>query len=238
MTESQAVVDAFTEMASHYEQIVDWEIRQLWGIGYREFIRRFVAETRLTGAEAVLDVATGTGVIPLALVGRNDWQGKVVGLDITPVMLHHARQNVQDAGAAVQVGLVCGSGHTLPFADGSFDVALCALGSHHMRPPALLSEMHRVLRSGGRILLADVSRTDFWRSLPGRVCLWGMIAWYEIKQGGARLRAEVDALQNMMGLEEWRALLLRSGFTDPRLISLPARRRWLPSGLLMQAVAH
>lgn len=238
MADRAIVVDAFTEMSATYEQTVDWEIRQLWGISYRDFIGHFLSRLGLCGGLRVLDVATGTGVIPLALLGTAAWRGSVVGLDLTPAMLAHAQRNVGAARAGDRAALVCASGLRLPFADGVFDVAVCALGTHHMQPRELLGEMRRVLRPGGRVLVADVARTDFWRTWLGRAFLSGMIAWYGLTKGGARLKAEVDAIGNLLTVEEWQDLMQHVGFTGVRLTQLPARRPWLPSGVLIQAAVE
>jgi ubiquinone/menaquinone biosynthesis C-methylase UbiE len=238
VTDRAVVVDAFTEMAATYEQTVDWEIRQLWGIGYREFIQQFLTRIELRGGQRVLDVATGTGVIPMALLGTAEWHGSVVGLDLTPAMLTHAQRNIEGDRAGARATLVCGSGLRLPFANRVFDVAVCALGTHHMQPRELLGEMHRVLRTGGRVLVADVARTDFWRTALGRVFLSGMIAWYGLTKGGARLKAEVDAIDNLLTVDGWQDVMQQVGFAGVRLIQLPARRPWFPSGVLIQAAVE
>jgi len=232
------VVDAFTEMSATYEQTVDWELRQLWGISYREFIGRFLSRLELCGGQRVLDVATGTGVIPLALLGTAAWRGSVVGLDLTPAMLAHAQRSVEAAGAGARAALVCGSGLQLPFADRAFDVAVCALGTHHMQPRELLGEMHRVLCPGGRVLVADVARTDFWSTWLGRAFLTGMIAWYGLTKGGARLKAEVDAISNLLTVEEWQDVMQQVGFAAVKITQLPARGPWFPSGVLIQAAVE
>ena len=67
MADSQTVIAAFTEMAARYEQTVDRELRQFWGIGYHEFIAELLSPLDVGRAGTVLDVATGRGVIPLAL---------------------------------------------------------------------------------------------------------------------------------------------------------------------------
>lgn len=238
MTDRATIIDAFTEMAVHYEQTVDWEIRQLWGISYREFIGRFLGQLDLRGTQRVLDVATGTGVIPQILLGMEEWRGSVVGLDLTPAMLAHAQQNVGTPSARGRTALVCGSGLQIPFARGEFDVAVCALGTHHMQPRELLCEMRRVLRPGGRVMVADVARTDFWRTRLGRAFLSGMIAWYGLTKGGARLKAEVDAIGNLLTVEGWHDVMRQSGFTRVQLTQLPARRAWFPSGVLIQATVE
>lgn len=235
LSESQHIIDAFTEMAPRYEETVDRELRQFWGVSYEAFIGRLLDKADLAGAGLFLDIATGRAAIPRALMQRPGWQGRVVGVDITPKMLRGARALLAGAGGGDRVRLVSGSGMLLPFAAGTFDGAVCALATHHMNVPELLAEMWRVLRPGALVLLADVATAPFWQSRTGRVWLRAMVSWYSIWQGGARLRAEVDALQNMIGPREWQDRLREAGFTGIDCTILPARKRWYPSGLLIAA---
>ena len=235
MNDQKTVVAAFTEMASHYEGTVDSEIRQFWGVGYREFIRRFVGEMNLAGRERVLDIGTGMAAVPVTLLNHTIWSGEVVGLDITPEMLSRARQSLTGAGFNHRVRLVCGSGIVLPFSAGSFDAVTCALATHHMDVPTLLSEIRRVLRPHGQMLLADVALADFWSTRTGRFLVAGMAIAYRWTQGRVRAQAELDAMKNMLSPEEWRTSLQNAGFSGLNLSVLPARRRWYPPGVLMRA---
>jgi ubiquinone/menaquinone biosynthesis C-methylase UbiE len=238
MADSRTIIAAFTEMAARYEQTVDRELRQFWGIGYHQFIDALLDRLDFAGAGAVLDVATGRGVVPLTLAGRPGWSGHVVGIDITPEMLRGARQATSQAGLTGRIRLVCGSGERLPFGDNSFDTAICALATHHMQVTTLLQELNRVLRPGGQLLLADVALADFWRSRTGRVVLRVLAWWYGRREGAARLRAELEALPNMRAPEQWADFLLACGFSDLQVTAVPARRAWYPPGILARAISN
>ncbi len=235
MNQQAAVVAAFTEMASHYERTVDREIRQFWGIGYREFITGFVDGADLSGHERVLDIGTGMAVVPSTLLSRPGWHGEIVGLDITPDMLTGAGASLKAADVRPCVRLVCGSGMVLPFRNSSFDAVTCALATHHMIVPMLLHEISRVLRPGGQLLLADVGLADFWGTPSGRLWVGVLATVYGWTQGKARARAEMDAMKNMLTPEAWHSMLLAAGFDDADMQTLPAKRRWYPPGLLIQA---
>lgn len=237
MTNSQSIIAAFTEMAARYEQTVDRELRQFWGIGYADFISQLIDRLDVPAAGLTLDVATGRGVIPLALTERAGWTGRVVGLDITPEMLKGARQGLAERGASGRVALVCGSGMRLPFGDATFDTAICALATHHMDVPALLRQLHRVLRPGGQLLIADVALAHLFRTLPGRALLRILAWWYGRREGAARMQAEMEAVPNMLTPEQWRNALTGAGFTIVDLTTLPARRAWYPPGILAKAAS-
>lgn len=103
----------------------------------------------LTGSERVLDVGCGTGEFERRLLLR--WPGvRVTGVDISPNMLRRA------ADKRTNAALLAAEAHRLPFADRSFDLAICANAFHYFRQPAeVLAEMRRVLRPAGRLVLVD-----------------------------------------------------------------------------------
>lgn len=248
MEEQQTIIEAFTTLAPSYEQTVEHELRLFWGIGYRDFVDRLLSWVDLNGAGLVLDVATGTGVIPLALADRPGLRGKIVGLDITPLMLERGRQAL-GAHAAV-IDLVCGSGMEMPFASATFDVAICCLGTHHMEVPRLLAEMGRVLRPGGRLLMADVCATSFWRSSLGVIMLRTLLFFYTqslrfsrrrgveaagLSMSRERAQAEIDSFANIRTVPEWRDLLAEMGFDAIEIEEISALRRIYPGGIFIRA---
>lgn len=101
----------------------------------------------------VLDVACGPGIVAEALVGV---AREIVGIDATPEMVARARERLRKAGAA-HASFHEGPAEALPFPDGSFDAVVTRLSLHHLpNVPAVVAEMRRVLRRGGRLVVADV----------------------------------------------------------------------------------
>jgi SAM-dependent methyltransferase len=85
---------------------------------------------------------------------------KSAGLDATPAMLREAEKLAAKSGVA-NVEWRLGDVYVLPFADGSFDIVTCRFAFHHLREPArAFSEMRRVCRPGGRIVLCDGIASD------------------------------------------------------------------------------
>jgi ubiquinone/menaquinone biosynthesis C-methylase UbiE len=113
----------------------------------RERLRRFVVPT---GDERALDVGSGTGMLALALAPL---VREVVGIDLVPEMLEHARRAAEDYPNA---SFVEGDALALPFADGEFDLVVTSRTLHHVsRPELAIAEMTRVTRIGGRLLVVD-----------------------------------------------------------------------------------
>jgi ubiquinone/menaquinone biosynthesis C-methylase UbiE len=118
-------------------------------------------------APLVLDVATGTGRLPLALLEQSTFQGRVIGLDLSRKMLTVAAEKLAPFGG--RVSLLHHSAETLPFPDDTFDLVTCLEALEFMmNPVGVLHELVRVLRPGG--LLALTNRQGFdARLMPGQV---------------------------------------------------------------------
>ena len=111
----------------------------------------------LEPGELVLDVGSGAGTDSLVAAQMVGPDGRVTGIDMTEGMLAKARAAAAAMGAA-NVEFVEGEVEALPFADASFDVVI-SNGVIDLIPDkdAVFSEIHRVLRPGGRIQVADVT---------------------------------------------------------------------------------
>lgn len=137
----------------------------------------------------VLDVATGTGGVALALRGATG--ANVVGIDLTEKMLDRAREKLDERGE-VAVHLVQGRAESLPFADASFDaVSYTYLLRYVKDPAATLGELARVLRPGGVMSSLEfyVPPSPFWHMmwwcytriiLPVAGLLAGGREWFEV----------------------------------------------------------
>jgi ubiquinone/menaquinone biosynthesis C-methylase UbiE len=105
----------------------------------------------IRSGQAVLDVATGTGVVAItARLGG----ARVTALDLTPELLAQAKENAAIAGIE-DIAWHEGDVEALPFPDGAFDVVVSQFGHIFApRPEVALREMLRVLKPGGRIAFA------------------------------------------------------------------------------------
>ncbi|NUL08731.1 class I SAM-dependent methyltransferase [Streptomyces lunaelactis] len=103
--------------------------------------------------DKVLDVGCGTGYLTRLVAAAVAPGGSALGIDPSPTVIGYARSK---AGAACSYET--GVAEALEVPDASFDVVVTSLAIHHIPAdvrPAALREMFRVLRPGGRLLLAD-----------------------------------------------------------------------------------
>jgi ubiquinone/menaquinone biosynthesis C-methylase UbiE len=135
----------------------------------------------------VLDVATGTGRLPLALLRQTDFCGRVVGLDRSGPMLAQARKATNGYDRLVLLQADAGA---LPFAGKSFDAVTCLEALEFMwDPAAVIREMGRVLRPGGVLLVSSRVGLDA-RLLPGRLCGRGKMERFLRRTGFEAIETE------------------------------------------------
>jgi demethylmenaquinone methyltransferase/2-methoxy-6-polyprenyl-1,4-benzoquinol methylase len=110
---------------------------------------------RLGPGGSALDVATGTGDLAIELRRRVGADGRVVGTDFSERMLELARDKTAD------VEFEHGNALDLPYADGEFDAATVGFGARNFADlPRGLSEMVRVVRSGGRVVVLEFTTPE------------------------------------------------------------------------------
>jgi ubiquinone/menaquinone biosynthesis C-methylase UbiE len=237
MAGNDVVIEAFTELAPTYKETMEQELQDLWGLSYEEFINRLIELVSIEDGDVVLDVATGTARIPLEIVDSVEAKGRVVGLDITLAMLKHGQKDVEARKPSPPISLVCASAMDMPFTEGVFDVVICGLGMHHMDVPKVLSEMRRVLKERGHLVMACVGAPSLWRSSLVSALIWVTALLYKLTHRSARAQAEVAAVPNIRTASEWRTILSDFGFAEIEVVAkFPPRRFWYPGALTLQAI--
>lgn len=232
---SSVVEQAFNKPTSSYVDSVDHELNQYWNEGYKEFVSKLVASASIRPGEMVLDVVTGTAVIPLEITGKTKSWDPIWGLEITPAMLKTGHKYIREKGKPFLITLVCASAIHMPFKDGSLNVAVCGLGTQHLEVPRMLSEVKRVLAKGGRLVITDIGASTFWRSRIGNLLLKLLLIRYGLLQGSSRAEAEVEAFKNMRSADEWCNLLTEFGFVEIKVTEHRARHPWYPCAFTLTA---
>jgi demethylmenaquinone methyltransferase/2-methoxy-6-polyprenyl-1,4-benzoquinol methylase len=152
--------------------------------------RRLVTQIAAGQPKTILDVATGTAGVAIALARRTG--GSVTGIDLTESMLARGRERVSSAGLDDHISLQVGRAEQLPFSSASFDaVSFTYLLRYVNDPAATLAELARVLRPGGILASLDffVPPNPGWRAawwfytravLPPAGMAFGGAEWWRV----------------------------------------------------------
>jgi demethylmenaquinone methyltransferase/2-methoxy-6-polyprenyl-1,4-benzoquinol methylase len=204
----------FSRIAPRYDltnTVISAGLDQIWRQRLAQGVARHVAQ-------AVLDVACGTGGVMAQLARCCPPTARLVGVDFTETMLHIGRQRLATAAPAHRVYLCVGDAHCLPHPEKSFDAVTMMFGVRNFADPAAgLAECYRVLRPEGHLCLVEFS----WPRGRGLRMVYGgylryllpLIAWPLCGEWAAYryLRDSVLAFRPQSDLT---TLLQRIGFTD------------------------
>ena len=159
-----------------------------------------LAIAALDPGETVLDLGSGGGFDCFLASRRVGPQGLVIGVDMTPDMVHLARQNAQKAKLG-NVSFRLGEIEHLPVADQSVDVIIsnCVINLAQEKEQ-VFREAWRVLKPGGRLAISDIVATA---ELPDRI------------QNDLAMLA--GCIAGAVHLDTLRVLLEQAGFRDIRL---------------------
>jgi phosphoethanolamine N-methyltransferase len=134
-------------------------LEAVWGEGFlspggRAEVARIVGDADLRG-RTVLDIGCGAGGIDVALVEAHG-AGWVTGIDVEDPVLDRARAVIAAAGLDGRIGVAKVAPGPLPFPPGSFDVVFSKDSIVHIPDKAaLMAEVFRVLKPGGRFIASD-----------------------------------------------------------------------------------
>jgi len=118
--------------------------------------KRLVQLLKKQQPNTVLDIATGTGDLAIALTktGAN----KIIGLDISPGMLSVGKEKIKQKNLDNTIEMIVGDSEKLPFDDASFDAVTVSFGVRNFETLEIgLSEIYRVLNSNGTLAILETS---------------------------------------------------------------------------------
>jgi ubiquinone/menaquinone biosynthesis C-methylase UbiE len=236
MSRKNGIIETFTELAPRYESTLDSELSKFWGWRYSDFVDHLIRMTPIQQSDIILDVATGTALIPRKISNLINKNGPIHGLDITPAMLERAKGKIDENNLPDRFRFVCASAMSMPYTKGAFDVVLCGLATHHMDVHVMLSEMSRVLRDGGELAIADVGGSPWW-NFPGIKFLIKILAfiYYSFQENLKRAWAETQGVSNIRSAEEWYDLLHETGFEGIKISRLRSKFPWFPQPMLIRS---
>jgi SAM-dependent methyltransferase len=157
-------MDPYQSADNQSDAVIDAIIERLEARGenarFRDFIGDYLGEIGWDGVSVVVDLGCGTGVVTRMVAERAGPAVRVVGVDLSEKLLEAARRLSTDA----RIEWCRASADALPMADGTADVVILhTLLSHVPDPAAVLAEVRRVLKPGGRAVIfdADYASTTF-----------------------------------------------------------------------------
>ena len=214
-TKKEEVREMFDNIAPKYDLLnhtLSMSIDRVWR-------RRVVGEVRRAKPGRILDVATGTGDLAIAMARRiRDVQ--VLGVDLSEQMLAVARRKIEARGLDGRIVLDRGDAERLAVADASVDVATVAFGVRNFGDlGAGLRELARTIKPGGKVVILEFSR-------PRNRVFRALYEFYSYKIlpriGGlvSRDKRAYEELPASVGEfpapEEFMAMMARAGFRNCR----------------------
>jgi phosphoethanolamine N-methyltransferase len=147
-----------------YPEDARGKLELIWGEGFLSpggpaEVSRILGSNDISGCE-VLDIGSGTGGVDVCLV-RDHGAGSVVGIDIDPQLVRIASDRAREHQLEDRISYRIVAPGALPFGDESFDAVFSKDAIIHVRSKeALYSEIFRILRPGGRLLISDWLRGE------------------------------------------------------------------------------
>jgi ubiquinone/menaquinone biosynthesis C-methylase UbiE len=139
---------------SEFEEQLARDFRRRTGLDYKETIAHIIEAADPQPGWRVLDAATGTGIIARQFIGRVGEKGVIVAAD-TAERVKQAELASLSAKVGRKIEWRVLKTDKLPFENDSFDLITCAMAFHRLPAESFLASAHRVLKDGGRLIIAD-----------------------------------------------------------------------------------
>lgn len=154
-SKKEQVAQMFDNIAHSYDRL-----NHILSLGIdKGWRKRLLNMARASKPNHILDVATGTADLAIALAKLEP--KKIIGVDISNGMLDIGRQKVNRKALGERIELAYGDSENLPFDDNTFDLVTVAFGVRNFENLEKgLSEMNRVLKPGGQILVLEFSQPE------------------------------------------------------------------------------
>lgn len=150
------IATMFDRISPSYDQLnhlLSMNIDKVWR-------KKTAKEVAKSHPETILDLATGTADLAIALAKSNP-QAHIVGMDISEKMLEIGKEKVKQQGLESQIELQLGDATSLPFGDNSFDAVTVGFGVRNFENREQgLSEIHRVLKPNGHAVILELSMPE------------------------------------------------------------------------------
>ncbi|PKB17742.1 class I SAM-dependent methyltransferase [Flavobacterium sp. 5] len=146
-THNENVIEQFSKQASNYTSIV----------AHRDALEELITISFATKEDNVLDIACGSGIVSCEFAKHVN---HVTGIDITQEMINEAKK-LQAKFQLKNIDWEIGEVTSLPYPDNNFSIVVSRFGLHHfLNPQLVLTEMIRVCKPDGIVMVVDVALPD------------------------------------------------------------------------------
>ena len=209
------VAEVFHSVASKYDVMNDF---MSFGL-HRLWKKITIARAQVRPGQKVLDIAGGTGDLAAAFARAAGW-GKEVDAqvwlsDINASMLEVGRDRLLDQGLTLPC--VQFDAEQIPFPANHFDVVTVAFGLRNMtHKDVALSEMLRVIKPGGRVLVLEFSKPDAFLQPIYDIYSFKVLPWLgeKIAQDAESYRYLAESIRMHLDAQALKDIMIRVGFDD------------------------
>ena len=210
----------FNQISSRYDllnRLLSFGLDLHW----RKLLNKFLPKKERL---VILDLATGTGDVPIILCKLNPQIVQAKGVDLAENMLLIGRKKIENENLTKRINLERGDANQTSFPSNSFDAATIAFGIRNVEAPSkVLNEMHRVLNKNGKALILEFS-------MPANIIIRRIHVWYLrtlVPMVGGMITGNKPAytylnqtIEQFPYGEEFCALLKKAGFINVKPHSL------------------
>jgi len=188
------------------------------GYSYEEFMVRFLKFCNLRAGMNILDVGIGTGLTAISVAKALLGNCRILGIEPIDAMIEKAKSNIKNEELEDVILIKKASAENVPSEDHIYDLVTCTFAIRHTDIGKSLAEFIRVLKTKGRIVIADIYAPGKWRSVLGKL----MAPVFQFAFRFRKYKAETKS--KVLTINEWRTLLGGLGLTVIDIVEFPGKK--------------
>ena len=213
LTKKQQVEQMFDNISGKYDllnRILSMGIDVSWR-------KKVVKSVKKQNPKTILDIATGTGDLAIAMAKATD--AKITGFDLSAGMLEVGKRKIVEENLQDRIEMIQGDAEKMPFADDSFDVITVAFGVRNFENLKKgLDDIYRVLKPGGKLIILEFSQPQ---AAPMKQ-LYSFYSRYILPRIGKKISKDQsaytylpDSVKAFPHGDEMKKILKNSNFVEP-----------------------
>lgn len=213
LTKKQQVEQMFDNISGKYDllnRILSMGIDVSWR-------KKVVKSVKKQNPKTILDIATGTGDLAIAMAKATD--AKITGFDLSAGMLEVGKRKIAEENLQDRIEMIQGDAEKMPFADDSFDVITVAFGVRNFENLKKgLDDIYRVLKPGGKLIILEFSQPQ---DAPMKQ-LYSFYSRYILPKIGKKISKDQsaytylpDSVKAFPHGDEMKKILKNSNFVEP-----------------------